>query len=1262
MKKEGTIGAAAFLAIATVVGFSLQSGPKQGVSGRDGQIAHVKRAMPASKTRERPGLVPGCRNIEEQLQEFLETKRPIAPEECYELGSSRGKAIPSDLAANPSQLKFVIASLPDPLHTHQSLLFDQFAVAIQEAAQDEKYEFDSSWLPWEDEADTYALLSDQEAANSQKASREKQPGILLFSRALQSKGSEKLVVFIIGEEATHGIHKDQFRNALAWIDVLERERTGPRKRLGARLGILGPTFSGSLPSLTQVLAEPATAKILSFSNGNPLAIYSGSVSDNHSATDFQDKNDSKVSFHSFVRSDDEILRRFCNYMKQGQSGFEPQRLAILSEDETAYGTLFVDQPETSTCSQEALKLFYPRDISALRGAYQTKSIFDAMPGSQPTDSQRRSLPTDLADPAGKVHDSIRSYGGNQTPLVQEAVLLQIVAALRDLRARYILLRGSNSLDQLFLANFLRRMYPSGRIVILSSDLLFTRERGATGLNGSMIITNYPLFPLTRDWTEHEVLPAADRVFSSDTSEGTYIAFRVLKNAGSLNDDHNDQDGCHLARDQKEIFVPHVICKDSPIPDYLPPYWMVPDDCSKDQARLTGCNYSGPATWLTVIGVNRFWPIASLAGSAETPEIHPYNSAVTLPPLGTPNSQHDSTEPGRTLELPPGVKVFWLILIMFSIFHAWCCWAGSYTAKPNFRAHFASTGDWQHALLVFSGSCIVAFLAIVSGWGCGAFSPSAYRFAHPWPVFYCVLFVCFMAWISIIARSVMIWRISELQKREIRDFFVKHGFGTILASIFFLAVILGFFWLHVMWIENLLDESDRALTYWRAMHLSSGVSPIVPFISILAGLYLCFWLALHGLALFGPDRPCLPSKQNLKVKFKINEKEEEGDFLRMFSQEDAAAKIEEAAMPFTARAAVITASFFALLLFVSWALERGVPLRGLGAHSLGRTLTIWLVVCIGLQLAGAWRLYELWEELRRLLAFLDRLPLRRTLAALHGFSWGSVWKMSGNVLEVRYKVISRQLESMNHSISALEGIEKNSQDNDEVQAAKDCLKDLGTMRAEGLKFADWYCTAYTNPRAGDLTTFGTFQRCSAQASGTLLTHLLIPAWRKETKSLILAPVEDKHVAEKEGTAPSARPQAEPEHIRNAEEFVCLTYLGFIQNILGRLRTQAMSIMALFLALTLALSMYPFDPRQVLSGVLILLFLILGIVIVKVYAEMHRDGTLSHVTNTKPGELGTEFWFKVLAFGFAPLLGLLTRIFPDISDLIFSWVQPGISSLK
>jgi hypothetical protein len=277
-----------------------------------------------------------------------------------------------------------------------------------------------------------------------------------------------------------------------------------------------------------------------------------------------------------------------------------------------------------------------------------------------------------------------------------------------------------------------------------------------------------------------------------------------------------------------------------------------------------------------------------------------------------------------------------------------------------------------------------------------------------------------------------------------------------------------------------------------------------------------------------------------------------------------------------------------------------------------------------------------------------------MAALRGFSWGSVWKMSGNVLDVRYKVISRQMECMNHTIATLEEFLNKASD----PGARNSLAALLCMRRAGVRFAEWYSTNYARFRAGDLTSFGEFQKRTASASGTLLSQLLLPAWRKENKSLLVAFAKD----EKGEAAPAPPPQSEEEHIRNAEEFVCLNYLGFIQNVLGRLRTMAMTIMVLFLASTLAMSTYPFDPRQALSAILIALFVIVGEVIVKVYSDMHRDATLSHVTNTKPGELGTEFWFKIIAFGFAPLAGLLTRVFPGITDFILSWLQPGISSVR
>src|SRR6202040_3923834 len=126
----------------------------------------------------------------------------------------------------------------------------------------------------------------------------------------------------------------------------------------------------------------------------------------------------------------------------------------------------------------------------------------------------------------------------------------------------------------------------------------------------------------------------------------------------------------------------------------------------------------------------------------------------------------------------------------------------------------------------------------------------------------------------------------------------------------------------------------------------------------------------------------------------------------------------------------------------------------------RVFLLWLLLSASLMVAMCWRMYRTWGEVRQLLEYLNRMTLRRTMEGLRGFSWGSVWKMSGNVLEVRYKLISRQLESMNHTIWSLEHL--NLTDNDSItpESAAASLRSLKEMHEAGQLFARWYLKNYT----------------------------------------------------------------------------------------------------------------------------------------------------------------------------------------------------------
>ena len=224
--------------------------------------------------------------------------------------------------------------------------------------------------------------------------------------------------------------------------------------------------------------------------------------------------------------------------------------------------------------------------------------------------------------------------------------------------------------------------------------------------------------------------------------------------------------------------------------------------------------------------------------------------------------------------------------------------------------------------------------------------------------------------------------------------------------------------------------------------------------------------------------------------------------------------------------------------------------------------------------------------------------------------------------------------------------------------------LGTLESVDQARADfvgWYADVWDKDQLHDQSKLEMLQKNFAALAGKLMAEVLLPSWRSTGEGLTpcLRATEEANSEKMKDT--QASPALEP-LICYAEVFVCYVYLGFIQNVLGRMRTLVMGIVSLFIAITISLACYPFDPRTVVNTVMVLLFLALGTVVVFVYAQMHRDAILSALTNTKPGELDAEFWFKLVGFGAGPVLGLLATIFPELTDFIFSWIQPSMTAIK
>jgi hypothetical protein len=434
-----------------------------------------------------------------------------------------------------------------------------------------------------------------------------------------------------------------------------------------------------------------------------------------------------------------------------------------------------------------------------------------------------------------------------------------------------------------------------------------------------------------------------------------------------------------------------------------------------------------------------------------------------------------------------------------------------------------------------------------------------------------------------------------------------------------------------------------------------VSVLLPQLLLITGMYLWFWFCLRGLALFGKDRPRLPKRDSLLV-----DPETGKPLMPMFSQEDAANPVERESIPLGANYIrwILPITFFGTV-FVFRLMLQDHAVQTVGERLFGIMMFFWLSLCVATILADTVQLWITWRKLRPLLVYLDRLPLRRTLASLQKLCWGSVWAVSGNTLEERYRLISRQLESLQHLQNLIKkGLPLSAAASHKLTAKIECCRDKSFV------FAKWYVKP-GNP-FDDTEPLQEFQEELASTAGLIMTTVLAPAWHGETDSLIsnTTLADNKAEGEKEGSQAGSGvvPQSIPAYVRVAEEFFVLPYLGFIQNTLGRIRTIVMGSLFLFVTATFAVSSYPFDPLPVLGGVFLAVFLIAGGTVISVYAGMNRDATLSHITNTRPGELGSQFWLQLFTFGIGPLLGLLTTLFPSITDFVTSWLQPSVQALR
>ncbi len=389
----------------------------------------------------------------------------------------------------------------------------------------------------EKSAKSYSVTPNGEGDNRWK----RDSGVLLFR-----SGTQLLIVFLVGETPTHGINRIAMRDALDQISWLEgwqmaEARRPPSHLLRAvqqfedaneargyrrsQIRIIGPTFSGSAPSLRNVLedwrrafpaANPSAPKDLS------IRIISGTASsvDEHTLSPDHDQGPPRITFNTAQVPDEVLWKQIPRIvdnvdaiprMVPSSLPLQAPPIALLLEN-TVYGKGGREQDRTGI-----LKLTFPLHISALRTAYRGNQ------GKSAAGPDLGHHDLDLPDEAGQQRRDVIPSFSPRAAVYDELMLSNLLVTIRREHIRYVGIVASDVQDLVFLVQQIRVHCPDTIVFTTSADIGFLHSDVNTDLRGMRIFTTYPLFNRAQNWTAPFSGESTRQTFPSDIAHGVYNA-------------------------------------------------------------------------------------------------------------------------------------------------------------------------------------------------------------------------------------------------------------------------------------------------------------------------------------------------------------------------------------------------------------------------------------------------------------------------------------------------------------------------------------------------------------------------------------------------------------------------------------------------------------------------------------------------------------------------------------------------------------------
>jgi hypothetical protein len=539
-KAQGGIGA--LVASAAFVAFAVSSpgAPRKHASDDKERASVVRESLPAASARAPPAPSKECATLLRSLQKI--ERSHDSDQHCE--GAFAAFLERNALCAHPpddAPVQALVATIADPLDSRLPAMFDQTLAAFVLAGE-KRGAFSDYWLPWIADRQPPADKDKEASAGRIGRCHERWPGVVVFARDDRVDRQRKTVLLLAGELPTAGVRKPALRRAVR----MARKLTAP-----GPVAVVGPQFSGSAASLRAALkseietdAERLHVRVIS---GSATRLLNQSL-----LTATFPKG--SITFEATVVPDSVKESRFFEYLVDKSFAIHRppstngmcllSNVAVLKEADSAYAQSFSVSDDSSagsvpdgratagqlstspSCRNYTPKYFidFPIHIADVRSAWEGEaSLREKESADSVVAAPITSVPIDMRERKDTM-DDLPAFS-KLTASSDQRALESALDVLQENRVDVVGIVATDTRDKLFLAEAVHRSAPDAQLFLFESDELLTHPDHGEALRGALVVGTYPLVNANQSWAARAGQDEAQErmQFGINAGEGNYNA-------------------------------------------------------------------------------------------------------------------------------------------------------------------------------------------------------------------------------------------------------------------------------------------------------------------------------------------------------------------------------------------------------------------------------------------------------------------------------------------------------------------------------------------------------------------------------------------------------------------------------------------------------------------------------------------------------------------------------------------------------------------